>query len=123
MILDKLANLGEDVAFGDTGPSLVLGPEINGNYRRSMGPGEPILIYFTGTGLAAVGDPILVVEEQDSGVPGWSTLMSLTIGPQTANARGVVFGLPTNVANEIRISLTNFTAGTWEAWVVLKATL
>lgn len=119
MFFDKAASLGENMAAGTTGPSLILGPDINGNPLRSMGPGKPIEVVFIGHGLTTSGTPMIVIEEQDPAAPGWSELMTVTVGPQAANTGGIAFALPTNVSAEIRLKPVEFDAGTWESWIVL----
>lgn len=118
MILDEAARGAKDTPFDELGPSNTGDGFEVGPPPDRYGPGKPILCYMTGKNLAGAG-PFYLTVFGDANIDGNFTLtdMTITIGPQAANAGGVTFALPSNVSNFVKFGLSGFTAGTFDVWV------
>ena len=87
---------------------------------KSAGPGEPLIVYLTGMGLVPDGGNLytIVVESTLDDVI-WGPEMTVQVGPNTVNNKGVSFGLSSAISRKIRLSLTGFTGGVYTAGIVL----
>jgi len=121
MIFDKEVMFADKDAFDHVG---VIDLNYFGaatNEDKNPGPGNPLLVHWTGSGLVPDGGNLytVVVESSVDGVI-WGPEMTVQIGPNAINNKGVTFGLSSAVSRMVRMSITGFTiGGVWTAGIVL----
>jgi len=87
---------------------------------KNPGPGNPLIVHLTGSGLVPDGNNLytVVVESTIDDVI-WGPEMTVQVGPNSINNQGVSFGLSSVISRKIRLSLTGFTDGVYTAGIVL----
>lgn len=117
MILDMdkdavLAPKGTAYDADNDGIKLMIDP-----YSPGAGTGKPILVMVKVSDLTPdTNARILIMGDDTVAGPFVDQDMSISVGPKALAQGWVTFGLPTSIANAIKIALENFTGGTYEAY-------
>jgi len=120
MIFDKEVMFADRDDFSHIGVVDLNPSKAAANADSNSGPGETLLVHVTGNGLVPDGGNVytVVVESSLDGVI-WGPEMTIQVGPNSVNNKGVTFGLSSVVSRMVRLSLTGFTDGIYTAGIVL----